>query len=201
MTLVDQILPIQLDQEYNVPRWMNGMTTFLSIVGSIPVYYYSQNIIQQKGVYWMFQTGQITYAIRLVGMVVFSMLSPGATGSGGQVVLLSCLQLLHGITFALVWTGATHQLQNMSSPKQQMTTSASTLVSTLYFTIGQGVGNVWWLYLYQQYHNCAALYGLGFGMIGVNVWYTNRRGGVGGHGGNSGGKNGSGTTHYKIGVV
>ena len=199
MTLVDQILPIQLDQEYHVPRWVNGMTTFLSIVSSLPVYYYSQHIIQQQGVYWMFQTGQITFAIRLVGMVVFSMSNPGAVGRGGQVVLLSCLQLLHGITFALVWTGATHQLQNMSSPKQQMTTSASTLVSTLYFTIGQGVGNVWWLYLYQKYHNCAALYGLGFGLIAVNVWYTNRRG-VGGHG-NNGGNHGGETAHYKTGVV
>ena len=174
MTLVDQILPIQLEKK-NVSRWMNGLTTFISIMSSIPIYYYCENIIQNKGIHWMFQIAQSVYGIRLLGMATLSFFNPAY-----QYILLIFFQLLHGITFALIWLGATYKIQSLSY-KLNLTTSASTLVSTLYFTIGQGFGNVFWMYLYQIYQNCGLLYFSGFCIIVFNVLLTHKfsnRGGV-----------------------
>tara|TARA_B100000795_G_C22768786_1_gene426912 strand:+ start:219 stop:1574 length:1356 start_codon:yes stop_codon:yes gene_type:complete len=174
MTLVDVLLPLQLEQEFQTSRLFNGLTTWISILSSIPIYWCSQQLIDRKGAFWMFRVAQSTYGVRLIGMVVLSL---GNLETTVQYVFLSLLQLLHGVTFALVWIAATHKLQSFSSSKRKVTTSASTLVSTLYFTVGQGCGNIFWMYLYQKYSNCALLYGIGWCILVLNrvaLYFVNK---------------------------
>ena len=166
MTLVDTVMPLQLESEFRTSRVFNGLCTWISIISSIPVYWFGKKMHDQHGAFWMFRVAQATYSVRLMGMVVIS-----ATGlhSVMQYVFLCLLQLLHGITFALVWIAATHKLNAMNTSKRKVTTSASTLVSTLYFTIGQGFGNIFWMYCYERLqHNCAVLYFAGWCFLMLN---------------------------------
>ena len=166
MTLVDTVMPLQLESEFRTSRVFNGLCTWISIISSIPVYWFGKKMHDQHGAFWMFRVAQATYSVRLMGMVVIS-----ATGlhSVIQYVFLCLLQLLHGITFALVWIAATHKLNAMNTSKRKVTTSASTLVSTLYFTIGQGFGNIFWMYCYERLqHNCAVLYFAGWCFLMLN---------------------------------
>jgi len=171
MTLVDVLLPLQLETQFQTSRTINGITTWLSVLSSVPIYWYGKELVDKKGVFWMFRVAQATYGIRLMGMVLLSSFTSLETAL--HYLFLGLLQLMHGITFALVWIGATHKLQSFASfsskdQEQKVTTSAATLVSLLYFTIGQGVGNVFWMYLYQQYNNCGALYFAGWCLLVLN---------------------------------
>jgi hypothetical protein len=168
MTLVDTVMTLQLESEFRTSRLFNGLCTWISIISTIPVYWFGKKMHDQNGAFWMFRVAQATYSVRLMGMGVIS-----ATGLHSVMlyVFLCLLQLLHGITFALVWIAATHKLNAMNTSKKKVTTSASTLVSTLYFTIGQGFGNIFWMYCYERLqHNCGVLYFAGWCFLMLNIF-------------------------------
>ena len=82
-------------------------------------------------------------------------------------------QLLHGVIFATVWTASTNIVQSMAD--NSLVTSAQSLVSTLYFVCGQGLGNVFWLTLYgKSKRGASPLYFAGSIMLVLNLYVFHR---------------------------
>ena len=159
MTLFDSLMPMQIERDLGASRTFNGLSTLLSVLSSIPVWWYSEHVLRARGAWWMLRAGQGLMAVRFGAMAFAS--------SDLRAVLL--LTSLHGVVFASIWVAATALMQRQFAKGLAVTTSAQVLVTTLYFVLGQGVGNVFWLSLYGRLGSARMLYAAGCVVLLVNV--------------------------------
>ncbi|GMH86759.1 hypothetical protein TrST_g13159 [Triparma strigata] len=160
MTLADSLLPLQIEA-LKGSRQFSGMTTLVSILGGLPVFYHSKAIYLRFGPWWMIRVGSLILSFRLlIFATIFNL---------ADLNYILVVQLLHGITFALVYTSSTEYLQR-AVKNGNLSSSISTLINTLYFTVGQGVGNVFWGHLYEFFGRANEAYVFGALIIAVNVW-------------------------------
>ncbi|GMH72714.1 hypothetical protein TL16_g05989 [Triparma laevis f. inornata] len=161
MTLADSLLPLQIEA-LNGTRQFSGLTTLVSILGGIPVFYHSKAIYLRYGPWWMIRVGSLILSIRLLILAT-------CVFDESQLKYILVVQLFHGITFALIWTGSTENLQR-AVKNCDLTSSIQTLINTLYFTVGQGIGNVFWGHVYEHYERANEGYFLGAVVILINIW-------------------------------
>ena len=108
----------------------------------------------------MFRFAQITTCIRLL-------LTATLTKTTSFWILP--MQLLHGISFSMNWTAATEVFQ-AASPSS-ITASAQVIVTQLYFTLGQGLGYLFWSTMYEIY-GASPAYCLGSFLLAANLSAT-----------------------------
>jgi Na+/melibiose symporter-like transporter len=140
MVLVDTVLQIQIEK-LGGSRSFSGLTTLSSILGGIPIFWYSKRIFVHQGGWKM-----LWYAMAIV-MFRLPLLAHFVVTEDDLSYILP-IQLFHGVAFALIWSGGTDYLQHHAPP--MVTASTQTILSTTYFTIGQGVGNIFWMSLYDN---------------------------------------------------
>ena len=122
-------------------RSFSGLTTLWSIVGGIPIFWYSKRIFVLHGGWKMIWSAMLIVAIRLPLLAYFV-----ATKDDLNYILP--IQFFHGTAFALLWSGGTDYLQQHAPPS--IVASTQTILSTTYFTVGQGVGNAFWMSMYES---------------------------------------------------
>lgn len=167
MVLVDAILPLQLERELHVSRVLNGSLTLISILSSLPVFHHGVAIRHRYSTAHLMRGAQAVTALRLCGYVACKSLGSFASVA---VVLLT---LLHGACYALTWIVATAVVQ--SRAPSSLSSSAQMLVTTTYFTLGQGFGNIFWHYGFTQAgEKASALYMCGGVMLLLNLAVTVR---------------------------
>jgi len=140
MVLVDSVLPLQIE-DLGGSRSFSGLTTLFSICGGIPVFWFSKKIFLRSGGGWqMLRLAMLIIMIRLPFLSFFIV-------TKSDLWKILPIQFFHGTTFALLWCGATDYLQ--SHAPSNITASTQTILSTCYFTLGQGFGNVFWMSIYS----------------------------------------------------
>ncbi len=169
MTLFDSLLPMQIERDLGASRTFNGLSTLLSVLSSVPVWWFSEQVLRERGAWWLLRAGQGLMAARFGAMAVAS--------SDLRAVLL--LTSLHGVVFASIWVAATALVQRHFARGLAVTTSAQVLVTTLYFVLGQGLGNVFWLSLYGHLGSARILYAAGCVVLLVNAAAGGAAGGAG----------------------
>jgi hypothetical protein len=164
MTLADTVLPLQLDQEFGSSRKFNGGSTLVGIATSIPVFWWSADLLRVYGAWRMLRFAQILLFVRYFVLALLTAKTPWLS------VVLLAQQLFHGCCFSIFWVASTDLVQSMATSRNDLTTSAQSLVSTLYFVCGQGLGNIFWMSLYGRVVSSAApLYFGGCVMLAVNL--------------------------------
>jgi len=124
-----------------------------------------QQIYQKKGVWFMLRLASYLLTVRLLVMYYVR--------SQSDFWLLLLIQPLHGVTFSLMLTGSIEYLTILLPYS-----TSSTAVNTLFFTVGHGVGNVFWMKLLEMNGNVAnELYAIGACMMIVNFAMGGTRGG------------------------
>ena len=157
-TLSDTVLPVQIELLEGT-RTFNGLSTLVGILGGVPFFWYSASIYSSKGVWFMLRASTVLLAARLVCMSLVR--------TSDQFWILLIVQPLHGASFSLMLTGAMEHLATLAS---EMYGTTSTVVNTLFFTVGHGIGNVLWMKLLELNGNDASdLYLLGAAALVVNL--------------------------------
>ena len=165
MTLADTVLPLQLEQEFGSSRRFNGGSTLVGIATSIPVFWWSAHLLRAYGAWQMLRLAQILLVVRYFVLALISTNTPWLS------LILLAQQLFHGCCFSLIWVASTDLVQSMATLRDDLTTSAQSLVSTLYFVCGQGLGNIFWMTLYGRMASSAApLYLGGCLILAVNLY-------------------------------
>jgi hypothetical protein len=103
MTLADSLIPLQIE-ELHGSRKFSGLTTLISILGGIPIFYFSGQIYGKRGSWSRIRTASKLLVFRLLFISFF------VYSKEGLVYLLGA-QLFHGATFALIWSASTEKLQ------------------------------------------------------------------------------------------
>ena len=83
MTVIDTYLYISLEIDYHVSRTFSGICTSASILSCLPVFYYSDKLIEKYGNFRLIILAQIVCVLRLIA---YGMLPP--TPSSIYVILL-----------------------------------------------------------------------------------------------------------------
>jgi hypothetical protein len=141
MTISDTVVPVHIEF-LEGSRSFSGATTLVAILGGVPFFWYSRSIYQTKGIWFMLRLA--TYFL-IVRMLVLSLVN-----SQDRFWLLMLCQPLHGMTFSLVLTGSIEYLTSFSS---DMNSTSSSAVNTLFFTIGHGLGSVFWMQVLEMNGN------------------------------------------------
>jgi len=146
MALVEQILFLQLEIEFHVSKAFIGNLTLVGTLTELPCFAFSEQLIARYGHRRLLLCSQATLALRLVLM---SQITPG---------LLVLIQCLHGPCFALFWSTIVDSVNKMAPEGTKGT--AQSLLSTMYFVVGAGMGSTMWGAVYQSY-GAATTYLLG----------------------------------------
>jgi len=143
MVLVDTVLPLQIEH-LNFSRSFNGLTTLISIVATVPIFWNSDRVYRAKGAKEMIRIAFIALTVRLVLL---------SSPLGEEPWFILFVQCSHGISFAMGWVAAVERMRSFANDVAgggtEIMATAQAIVTALYFTIGQGVGNVFWLKLFD----------------------------------------------------
>lgn len=178
MVLVDTVLPLQIEAAA-MSRSFNGFTTLVSIIATIPIFWHSERIYGTKGASWMFRVAYIALMMRLLLL---------STRFGSSKLYIVLVQAGHGVSFSMGWIASTEKMQAFAKSNKnssaagaavELTATAQALVTALYFTCGQGVGNIFWLKSFdlidhphsRSEHNTPpkALYLFGATLVALNL--------------------------------
>jgi hypothetical protein len=141
MTVPDTFLYISLEKDFNASRTYSGIVTTISVLGCIPLFWYSNYYIAKYGHFNIIFFSECTCVIRLFS---YALLSPTWPFS---LYVLPVVQLIHGLNFALYWSAAVDAIHKLS-PKELNTTSMAAL-NVAYATFGAAVGNLLFGYVYD----------------------------------------------------
>jgi len=151
MVLFDSILMLQLERDFGISRSVQGVFTVVSILSTLPVYHYSNELKERIGHIGMIQMSIIISAIRLC---LTKVACSEIISDNSRANWLLLLQLLHGFHFAANWTASVELLDTLAS--RQLQSLMQFILNMAYFTAGNGVGNLWLSFVYEQHGGQAA---------------------------------------------
>ena len=147
MSAVDTYLYVSVERDLDASRTVNGLLTTVSIATSVPVFWYSNDLIRRYGHDFVFQFSYLATMLRLgLCALATKML---ADQKHVALSVIAVLQLLHGMTFAGYWSGVIDVVTAMSS-KRGLLSGSVAVVNALYFTVGAAVGNLIWGSVYDS---------------------------------------------------
>ena len=151
MILFDSILMLQLERDFGISRSVQGVFTAVSILSTLPVYHYSNEFKDRIGHVGMIQTSIIISVIRLC---LTKVACSEIISDGSRANWLLLLQLFHGFHFAANWTASVELLDTLAS--RQLRSLMQFILNLAYFSAGNGVGNLWLSFVYEQQGGQAA---------------------------------------------
>jgi len=171
MVLFDSILMLQLERDFGISRSVQGVFTVVSIISTLPVYHYSNEIKERIGHIGMIELSIIISAIRLC---LTKVACSTIISDSSRANWLLLLQLLHGFHFAANWTASVELLDTLAS--RQLQSLMQFILNMAYFTAGNGVGNLWLSFVYEQ-HGGQATYSRGLWLCILDficIWMLKR---------------------------
>lgn len=127
----------------NEPKSIIGLSVGLSVVGEIPLFYFSNVLIRRYGPKKVILFAQAGMALRLAGYTLLH----------GKLLLLP--QLLHGVTYALLWASIVNYTNVVAPPAYSATVLS--LISVCFNGISAFVSELASGFL-LQYMGCMALF-------------------------------------------
>lgn len=115
-----------------------GLLIAASVVSELPFFYYSPRLLENFGYDALLILSHIAYVFRLIGYTVAT-----------NVFFALVFQLLHGLTFASMWSAAVVRANNMA-PKGMEATLQGILASS-FQGLGGAVGSVGGGLVYQAF--------------------------------------------------
>ena len=145
MIVFNTSLMLQLERDFAVLRSLQGILTLVSVLGSLSVFHYSGKLRGGIGHLGMIQSAIIAAALR-GGLT--KLVCSGAVADGSRATWLLVLQLLHGYHFAADWVASTELVDALTS--RRLRSTMQFLLHIVYFTVGVGVGNLWFGVAHEQ---------------------------------------------------
>eukprot|EP00470_Lotharella_oceanica_P000718 CAMPEP_0170173040 /NCGR_PEP_ID=MMETSP0040_2-20121228/6306_1 /TAXON_ID=641309 /ORGANISM="Lotharella oceanica, Strain CCMP622" /LENGTH=353 /DNA_ID=CAMNT_0010414015 /DNA_START=1 /DNA_END=1062 /DNA_ORIENTATION=+ len=128
---VERLLFIYLQNDLQAGAALCGQCVMMNVIIELPIFWYSTNIINTIGRGWCIALAQVCYFVRVWG---YTLLTPST------VRWVLALEILHGVTFAFLWTSAV-EFARKNSPEGWGATM-QTLFRVAYYCFGVGVGAV-----------------------------------------------------------
>lgn len=170
MQVPDTYLFISLERDFHASKSYSGFCTTVSILACLPLFWYSQALIQRYGHHRLIYVAESLAVVRLV---LYSFLLPEFELS---LYLILAVQLLHGFNFALFWSASVDAMFRFS-PKD-LSTSSMALLNMVYFTGGGAVGSLVWGFIYEWGGGVTYVYLISSLTLLVNVLYFKAEEGV-----------------------
>jgi PPP family 3-phenylpropionic acid transporter len=185
VTVFDTFLFISIQKDYHASVTFSGIVTSVSILACLPIFYYSDKLINKYGHIPMIVFAQVASIVRLLLYVLIhpgsnpvidgsmSMTAPIADSRRNLLTLVLGVSLLHGFSFALFWSAIVDAIFKLGRCSLSATSMAA--LNVAFFTIGGAVGNFVWGWIYHvggviNVYYCAAVIAL------VNVVVIHRFG-------------------------
>ena len=167
MTVADTFLYISLERDFGASRTANGSMTTVSILGSAPVFWYSSRLIRRfkhENIIFLSQLATV-FRLILLALVTYALIdSPNEA-----LALISGLQLLHGAVFASYWATAVDVISCLSK-RDHIFSGSLAVLNSLCFTLGAGIGNPLWGFVYDNSSNgIVTVYLLAGLLLGIMV--------------------------------
>ena len=159
-SLVESLLFIVLEKDYHASKTIQGLCIAVSVIFEIPVFHFSDSLLEKYGVKRMFVIAQSACALRLLLYYLTPISNP-------EMVVF--IQLLHGFCFAVMWVAAV-QYAKANAPKKLQNT-AQTVMSNVW-VVGNGCGSFFWSFLYDRFHSFRICYVAGALIVGCLAYYT-----------------------------
>lgn len=167
--ILDNVTSMQAERDFKMSRTLNGLMSTVGIVCSVPCFFFSENLIARYGHFALLLGAQI---VALVQLVLHSLV----TAETAWLMVPICL--LKGAVFSLGWSSSVEFLQLSVDP--HLVSTAQTMLLWSFFTVGGGLGNIFWSAFYQAAAG-PATYLAGAAMTLANIlalrWYLSRRAG------------------------
>ena len=159
-SLVESLLFIVLEKDYHASKTIQGLCIAVSVIFEIPVFHFSDSLLEKYGVKRMFVIAQSACALRLILYYLTPISSP-------EMVVF--IQLLHGFCFAVMWVAAV-QYAKANAPRKLQNTS-QTVMSNVW-VVGNGCGSFFWSFLYDRFDSFRICYIAGALIVGCLSYYT-----------------------------
>ncbi|KNC86604.1 hypothetical protein SARC_01234 [Sphaeroforma arctica JP610] len=127
--IVDRLLFVYLMQSFNASKFLCGLTVGCTVLMELPIFYYGKYVLQRIGPQTMMTISMCAFIVRMFGYTYL-------TTETVHYVLL--LELMHGITFGLMWTATISIVSQISPPGWG--TATMTIVQTTLRCLGAGTG-------------------------------------------------------------
>ncbi|KAJ3300420.1 hypothetical protein HDV03_002205 [Kappamyces sp. JEL0829] len=133
---------------WNLSPTLLGITTPLSILWELPIFYFSGWFLKNLGSARMIVLSHVLLLIRLALYCVMPLaLAPWMDQGARYLILL--VEILHGAAFGLSWAAGMEFVQSIAPPRFQSTYVG--LYSSCYNNLGGIVGNLIGGWIYQEY--------------------------------------------------
>jgi len=139
MVICENVVSMQIEREFKLSRALNGLSSTVALIASVPTYFHSKAIIEEHGHFRMIMGAQGLTACML-------MLHSWVTPEHALAVLP--IQAIKGGVVALFWSASVDLMQKGVDVNLQST--GQTALSWMYYTIGGGVGHIFWSAYYQN---------------------------------------------------
>mmetsp|Transcript_23494 Transcript_23494/g.76510 ORF Transcript_23494/g.76510 Transcript_23494/m.76510 type:complete len:489 (+) Transcript_23494:229-1695(+) len=139
MVVSDNVVSMQMDRDFHMSRSLNGLTAAFGVLASVPSFWYSSLLISKYGHFAIIMLAQ--------GLSV-TMFVLHAWVTKEYSILILPITAIKGAVVGLQWSTSVDLMQN--SVDQSLTTMAQTLLGWFYYTIGGGIGFIFWSACYQH---------------------------------------------------
>eukprot|EP00945_MAST-04E_sp_MAST-4E-sp1_P001608 g1608.t1 len=129
--VVDRLLFVYLIDSFQASKLLCGLTVGMTVLFELPIFYYGKSILKTMGPQVMMAIAMVAFLIRMFGYAIL-------TKETLNYILL--LELLHGLTFAMMWT-ATVSIVSKISPAGWKT-ATMTIVQAFMYCLGGGTGSI-----------------------------------------------------------
>eukprot|EP01083_Nonionella_stella_P079746 218935_1 len=153
MQIIERVLYIEMDQEFHMKRFNIGIITSISVIPEIPVFYYSKAIMNK----FDYNTNKLVLVCHLTLFIrLFCHLFVYPQPDKEWIVfgVICAIQLLHGITFSLMFSVLRHYLHEIGSTHSTLELDIGGSVQSvlgIIIVLAGGFGTNLWLFIYDYY--------------------------------------------------
>jgi MFS family permease len=140
MALVDSFLFVYLQNDLHASTKLCGLTVGVTVLFELPIFHYSELLLQKVGHDALFATSMAAYVIRAFGYTLLT---------ESTLYWILPLEVLHGITFACMWIAAIDF--SAAVAPEQWSTTVQTFLSASFGCFGNVVGSVLGGWVLQHY--------------------------------------------------
>jgi hypothetical protein len=158
--LVETFTITQMDTELGFSKSASGFASMLAVLSGVPVYLRAPEIIASHGHRWLFAFGVCT-------ATVFAAAQSFVHVDTAALAVVLCP--LRGVAYAAIWAALMDML--VRDVKNEFLASVQVLVVFAWFTLGNGLGYLFWAHVYEQlrgprcYALCAGVLALSLGLV------------------------------------
>jgi predicted MFS family arabinose efflux permease len=139
-SLIQSFLFIYMSSELQISPSIIGLTTPLSILLELPVFYYSEKLINVAGTTMMIV---LVHVLLIARLLIYTVLNQKSA------IFILPVELIHGLAFALTWAAGLENSKRIA-PENNKSTFVS-IFCTLYNNVGGFLGTYIGGKIYQDY--------------------------------------------------